>query len=273
MLLRAEFGHRWRSWVYLALLVTLVSGLVLAGMAAGRRTASAFPRYLAAYGADAEVFSFKPIPAVASLPEVEESASVLIPANGPPACRGCRLLANQNFGVVGLAPQDVAGQVKLLSGRMPDQSNPAEVLASFTMQRDLGIRLGSHIRIRFASARQRNEILNGTEITPNGPLYDFRVVGIEAFTLSSPTSRGFDALISLAVYHGLGVDGSCEMPGQVALHTDGGPASPGTIGATLPADLPEFPYGVLPVAIAGLIFAGYVLHRRRRLQQGTSPST
>jgi FtsX-like permease family len=189
MLLRAEFGHRWRSWVYLALLVTLVSGLVLAGMAAGRRTASAFPRYLAAYGADAEVFSFKPIPAVASLPEVEESASVLIPANGPPACRGCRLLANQNFGVVGLAPQDLAGQVKLLSGRMPDQSNPAEVLASFTMQRDLGIRLGSHIRIRFASARQRNEILNGTEITPNGPLYDFRVVGIEASENEFPAAN------------------------------------------------------------------------------------
>ena len=147
MLFRVEFRHRWRSWMYLALLVALVSGLVLAGMAAGRRTASAFPRYLAAYGSDAEVFSFKPIPTIASLPEVEESTSVLIPANGPPSCSGCRLLANQNFGVTGLAPRDLAGHVKLLSGRMPDQSNPTEVLASYTMQRDLGVHLGSHIRI------------------------------------------------------------------------------------------------------------------------------
>jgi hypothetical protein len=81
MLFKAEFGHRWRSWMYLALLVALVSGLVLAGVAAGRRTASAFPRYVAAYGSDAEVFSFKPIPTIASLPEVEESTSALIPAN------------------------------------------------------------------------------------------------------------------------------------------------------------------------------------------------
>ena len=89
--------------MYLALLVALVSGLVVAGIAAGRRTSSAFPRYVAAYGSDAEVFSFKPIPAIATLPEVEESTPALIPANGPPACRGCRLLANQNFGVVALA--------------------------------------------------------------------------------------------------------------------------------------------------------------------------
>ena len=194
MLFRADFRHRWRSWLYLALLVALVSGLVLAGMAAGRRTASAFPRYLAAYGSDVEAFSFKPIPTIASLPEVEESTSVLIPANGPPACSGCRLLANQNFGITGLAPRDLSRQVKLLSGRMPDQSNPAEVLASYTMQRDLGIHLGSHVRIRFASERQRNDVLNGANITPEGPLYDFKVVGIEAsedeFSATSSTNYG-----------------------------------------------------------------------------------
>ena len=190
MLFRAEFRHRWRSWMYLALFVALVSGLVLAGMAAGRRTASAFPRYVAAYGSDAEVFSFKPLPTIASLPEVEESTSVLIPANGPPACSGCRLLANQNFGIVGLAPQDLAGHVKLLSGRMPDQSNPSEVLASYTMQRDLGIHLGSHIRIRFASVRQRNEVLSGADVTPDGPLYDFKVVGTEASEDEFPATSG-----------------------------------------------------------------------------------
>ncbi|HXN61876.1 MAG TPA: hypothetical protein VN886_15625, partial [Acidimicrobiales bacterium] len=95
---------------------------------------------------------------------------------------------------MGLAPQDLAGHVKLLSGRMPDQSNPLEVLASYTMQRDLGIQLGSHIRIRFASGSQRNEVLNGAEITPDGPLYDFKVVGTEAsedeFPATSSTNYG-----------------------------------------------------------------------------------
>ncbi len=176
--------------MYLALLVALVSGLVLAGMAAGRRTGSAFPGYLAVYGSDAEVFSFKPIPTIASLPEVEQSTSALIPANGPPSCRGCRLLANQNFGVTGLAPRQLAGHVKLLSGRMPDQSNPTEVLASYTMQRDLGVRLGSHIRIRFASVSQRNGVLSGADITPDGPQYDFTVVGTEASEDEFPATNG-----------------------------------------------------------------------------------
>jgi len=189
MLFRAEFAHRWRSWISLALLVALVSGLVLAGVAAGRRTASAFPRYVAAYGSDAEVFSFKPIPTLASIPEVEASTSALIPANGPPACRGCRLLANQDFGIMGLAPQDLAGQVKLLSGRMPDQSNPREVLASYTMQRDLGIHLGSHVRVRFASPGQLNEVLNEANVAPDGPRYDFKVVGTVASENEFPAAN------------------------------------------------------------------------------------
>ena len=189
-LFRAEFRHRWRSWIYLALLVALVSGLVLAGIAAGRRTTSAFPRYLAAYGSDVEIFSFKPIPTIASLPEVEGSAPALIPANGPPSCSGCRLLANQDFGVTGLTPQDLASHVKLLSGRMPDESRPLEVLASYTMQRDLGIHLGSHIRIRFASKRQRTEVLSGADVTPDGPLYDFKVVGTGVSEDEFPATSG-----------------------------------------------------------------------------------
>ena len=37
--------------------------------------------------------------------------------------------------------------VQLLSGRMPDQSNPDEVLASYTLARDNGARIGSVIQV------------------------------------------------------------------------------------------------------------------------------
>ena len=37
--------------------------------------------------------------------------------------------------------------VKLLSGRMPDQSRPDEVLASYTFRQDYGARLGSVIQV------------------------------------------------------------------------------------------------------------------------------
>ena len=55
LLLRARFRHRWRSWLLLCLLIALVTGLVLAAAVAGRRTATAFPRYEAAHGYDALV--------------------------------------------------------------------------------------------------------------------------------------------------------------------------------------------------------------------------
>jgi hypothetical protein len=74
-LFRAEFGHRWCSWMSLVLLVALVMGLPLAGVAAGRQTASALPRHLAAFGADVQVFSFKPIVRIVSARRMCPAAS------------------------------------------------------------------------------------------------------------------------------------------------------------------------------------------------------
>src|ERR1700685_2742195 len=45
---RATFGHRWRGYAALVLLIALVGGLAMAGVAAARRTQSSFSTYLAA---------------------------------------------------------------------------------------------------------------------------------------------------------------------------------------------------------------------------------
>ena len=70
LMLRAGARHRWRSWLALALLTAVVVGLVLAGAATARRTATAFPRFEAAHGYDAFFYSAGSVPRVASLPEV-----------------------------------------------------------------------------------------------------------------------------------------------------------------------------------------------------------
>ena len=51
---RAELRRRWRSWLAVAVLISVVGGLVLATAAAGRRTGSAFPPFVAAHGFDAD---------------------------------------------------------------------------------------------------------------------------------------------------------------------------------------------------------------------------
>ncbi len=65
MLFRAEARQRWRSWLLLGILVALTSGLVLAGVSAGRRTAAAFPRFIATHGYDAVAYGSKPLPKIA----------------------------------------------------------------------------------------------------------------------------------------------------------------------------------------------------------------
>ena len=60
MVLVAGFRRQWRSWLLLGALVAVASGFVLASAAAGRRTDSAFPRYIASHGYGAIVNTVQP---------------------------------------------------------------------------------------------------------------------------------------------------------------------------------------------------------------------
>jgi hypothetical protein len=84
VLFRAELRHRWRSWLLLTLLVALVSGLVLAGVAAGRRTETAYPRYVADHGYDTLLYSSEPMPTIADLPDVTLVVGANLLSIGPP---------------------------------------------------------------------------------------------------------------------------------------------------------------------------------------------
>src|SRR5580698_8678707 len=97
LLLRARL-RRWRGWISLCLLAGLLSGLVLAAVSAGHRTATAFPQFVAAHGYDALVISAAPMPGLAELPGVASvtlmhqfatrtSASASAPSSG---CRCIR---------------------------------------------------------------------------------------------------------------------------------------------------------------------------------------
>src|SRR5258706_6295617 len=65
-----------------------------------------------------------------------------------PACASCgKPIDASNFLVTEVPPGDLPRMVTLLSGRMPDQSDPAEAVASYTLARDNGVRVGSVIRV------------------------------------------------------------------------------------------------------------------------------
>ena len=136
LMFHAGLRRRWRSWLAVAFLISVVAGLVLAATAAGRRTESAFPRFVAAHGFDAVVYSFRPVPGVAHLPVSTSATELVIPDTGNPTCSGC---TQSSTGTTSAWRSYRAGGRSLstlVSGHMPDPSKPDQVLASFTLQQD-----------------------------------------------------------------------------------------------------------------------------------------
>ncbi len=191
MVFHAQLRHRWRSWLAITILISLVGGVVMAAVAAGQRTDSAIPRFVAAHGFDAEVYSStRPAPGIARLPGVTSATPVIGPDNGPPKCACSHPIAPSDFGVV---TRKSGGNAlfNLVSGRLPDPSNPHEVVASYTLQHDDGLQLGSIISVPFYSRSQASAVndATGAPPPPKGPTVSLRVVGFEATEFDFPLAR------------------------------------------------------------------------------------
>jgi hypothetical protein len=155
----------------------MVGGLVLAAAAAGRRTASAFPRFAATYGFDSFVYAGQPLPTLTRLPEVASAVQIENPANGDASCTCTHQLAGNALGVFEVPPSSMPRFARLVSGHLPDQSAADQVLASFSLEKDYGVHIGTVLRVPFYTAAQATANSNAP---PQGPTATLRVVGISA---------------------------------------------------------------------------------------------
>jgi hypothetical protein len=177
----AEWRRRWRSWLAIAILISVVGGLVLAAAAAGRRTESAFPQFVAAHGFDEVVYANRTVPKLATLPEVTSATELVIPDIGNASCRCTHPISQSGFSVV-VAPPKGRSPFTLVSGRLPDAAAPDQVLASFTLQQDYGVQVGTVIHVPFEAPSQ-GAAYNNPNVAlpkPRGPTVAFHVVGIAA---------------------------------------------------------------------------------------------
>ena len=189
LVFHAGLRRRWRSWLAIAILISIVGGLVLAAAAAGRRTENAFPRFVAAHGFDSIVYATRPLPAVAHLRGVTSATELILADTGVPACDCTHALnENANFGV-GVVSGRGQSPFTLVSGRLPDPSKPDEVLASFTLQQDYGVHVGTVIHVPFEAPSQAADYNNpNTGLPdPHGPHLALRVVGIESSEVEFPS--------------------------------------------------------------------------------------
>jgi hypothetical protein len=149
LVLRVRLRQHWKSWLALAALVALVGGFVMAAAVTARRTAAAVPDFTARHGYDALVYSNHPLPELTRFPQVARVTPVHAPFSFAARCVSCRTQIDPavTFSVWEVPPGSLSRVVKLLAGRMPDQSNPDEVLASYTLASDDGVHIGSVIRV------------------------------------------------------------------------------------------------------------------------------
>jgi hypothetical protein len=188
MLFFAQARQRWRAWLLLVVLVALTTGLILAGVSAGRRTAGAFPRFVATHGYDAVTYNSKPLPKIARLPEVGSVTALSSPAVAVPSCACSETISQEDFNLYVTPTKSLSQFVNLVAGKMPDPSDPHQILASFNLQ-ELGVRIGTVMRVPFYAPSQR-AALGGGHITPHGPTLALRVVGIEASEGEFPGDNG-----------------------------------------------------------------------------------
>jgi hypothetical protein len=177
LVLRGRRRQFWKSWLALSVLVAVTAGFVLAAIAAGQRTAAAIPGFRARHGYDLVVYSTKPLPQLAGFRNVTSVTPVTAPFTGQPVCRSCTAPVDAaDFLVNEVRPGDLRRMVTLLSGRLPDQSRPGEVLASFTLAQHNGVRVGSVLSVPVYPA----SALTGPASAEPGQVRQLRVVGIAA---------------------------------------------------------------------------------------------
>ena len=201
LVLRAGLRRRWRSWLALAALTALASGLVLAAAEAGRRTNEAFPSFLAAHGFDAALYTGQPAPQLARYHEITKVTAMISPDTGEPVCACAHPINPEDFGII-FVPSGQGVLSKLVSGHEPDPGAPDQVLASYTLQRDYGFHLGTIVRVPLYAARQKAAYNNATGALPKprGPVVFLRVVGFEAteFEFPSGTTPSYDLYVTAA---------------------------------------------------------------------------
>jgi ABC-type lipoprotein release transport system permease subunit len=112
------------------------------------------------------------------------------PVNFPAGCDTCtNPIERGSFGLFEIPPASLPRTVKLLSGRMPNQAAPGEVLASYTLARDNGVRLGSVIRVMIPT-REQVQLGRGKVRPQDVPRRSLRVVGLVVTQNEFPSGIG-----------------------------------------------------------------------------------
>jgi hypothetical protein len=193
---RAEARSRARSMVVLALILGLAGAAALTAFAGARRTDSAVDRFLAyAHSTDAFVGADPGLYAqIGRLPQVEawnEAAYMLMGTAAPGQLPGASGLSS-----IALVRPSRAFRPLLLAGRMPRFDRVDEVLINASAASNEKLHVGSALHLKGFAPDQADMVLRGSDVPPEGPAADVRVVGIGRFPSEISTAPTANVIYS-----------------------------------------------------------------------------
>jgi hypothetical protein len=152
---------------------------------------------VARYGYDDVVYTARPLPQLAKMPQVAQVTPVRAPWVAAVGCVSCDAInASGGLDAFELAPGDLARTVKLVAGRMPDQSDPGEALASASFADDSPVRVGSVIQILELTPTQVRQAVANQSSPPSAgqlakvPRHSVRVTGLVITENEFPAGTG-----------------------------------------------------------------------------------
>jgi hypothetical protein len=182
---RAGLRQDWRSLALLTLITALMGAVALAAVAGARRTDTAVARFLQYAGpfqgqvAGADPGTLEKIAALPGVAYAQISAYLLVL---PVAVDGRPSTGPGKGTVSTLAAVNVPPQVRsiLLAGRYATASRADEAMVSESAARQLGLHVGSVLRMAGYRPDQMDQVMNGAgfALPPGVPAGDVRVTGI-----------------------------------------------------------------------------------------------
>jgi hypothetical protein len=165
---RATFGRRWGGYLSVFLLIGLIGGIAMASIAAGRRTQSSYPTFLAstnpsdltvsagAANSSASSGSVALSDKLAHLPGVKHVESLLGANAFPLAPNGSLLNVADQIGIFGslngmLQNQD---RITIVEGRMADPSRADELVMTAGAAQILGVHVGQAVPLGIYTTAQ-----------------------------------------------------------------------------------------------------------------------
>jgi putative ABC transport system permease protein len=193
--------RNWRATIFLVLLAGLAGGVAIGAWTVGRRTASAFDRFVDRSDVPDLILTFCPpemtsvdsetVVACYSYDPVEEFALVRqlpeVEAAGRAAWRGLTVARpaepDQTVVTASLIARDPSmssadGRPLVVEGRWYDVDAPDEVVINEVLANRAGVTVGDKMVLTFWSTEELGDIDNGDRPVFHGPAAEVRVVGV-----------------------------------------------------------------------------------------------